>query len=104
MQACVTLNHAFHGQHHLNVARPFYQLSLMEGGLLLPAAYPVMFVVALFPTFFANIMKCRLALWTENYEMLEHNSDCIGSSRIAQAICKGQTARDCQSKLKGISH
>ena len=107
MQACVTLNHAFHGQHHLNVARPFYQLSLIKGGLPLPAAYPVMFVVALFPTFFTNIMKCRLALWTENYEMremLEHNTDCIGATRIAQAMRKGQTSKESRSKLEGVSH
>lgn len=51
MQACVTLNHVFHGQHHVNIKRPYYELNLIKGSLLLPASYPVMFIVALFPTF-----------------------------------------------------
>ena len=107
MQACVTLNHAFHGQHHLNASRPFYQLSLIQGGLTLPASYPVMFVVALFPRFFTNIMKSRLALWIENdemREMLKHSTDCIGARRIAQAMRKGQTSQESRSSLEGVSH
>lgn len=90
-QACVTLNHAYHGQHHLNLRRPYYQLALAKGGLPLPASYPVMFVVALFPPIFTYVMGCRLAAWINNYDMREalwHNSDCIGAVRIADAIKK----------------
>lgn len=89
MQACVTLNHAYHGQHHLHLRRPYYQLSLAKGGLPLPASYPVMFVVALVPPFFTYVMRCRLAAWINNFdarESLWHNSDCIGAVRIADAI------------------
>ena len=91
MQACVTLNHAYHGQHHLNIRRPYYQLDLAKGCLPLPASYPVMFVVALFPAFFTYVMQCRLATWTNNYDMREtlwHNTDCIGVVRIAEALRK----------------
>lgn len=91
MQACVTLNHAYHGQHHLNLRSPYYQLTLAKGGLPLPASYPVMFVVALFPPIFTYVMGCRLATWTNNYDMreaLSHNSDCIGAVWIADAIRK----------------
>jgi alkane 1-monooxygenase len=93
MQACITLNHAFHGQHHLSVVRPYYELSLAKDGLHMPASYPVMFVVALFPRLFTTLMKSRLTDWLESYdkrETLAHESDCIGSARIAQALLKGR--------------
>ena len=92
MQACVTLNHAYHSQHHLNMARPYYAQGFVKSGLLLPASYPVMFVVALVPSIFSSIMKTRLKLWidaNERRDSLEHDDDCIGASRIAQAM------RDC---------
>lgn len=92
MQACVTLNHAFHGQHHLVSSRPYYELGAIKGGLTLPASYPVMFVVAFFPTFFTRIMKCRLETWIKNFELGEvtkHNSDCIGAARLAKSIKVG---------------
>jgi alkane 1-monooxygenase len=79
MQACVTLNHVIHGQHHLNIKHPYYELNLTKGSLLLPASYPVMFIVALFPNLFTKVMKNRLASWVENYEkreMVIHNNDC----------------------------
>ena len=91
MQACVTLNHAFHGQHHLRVGKPFYEMSLIKGYLSLPASYPVMFVVALFPALFTRIMEQRLSQWVEkfkNNEDIAHEDDCIGASRIAQAMRK----------------
>ena len=86
MQACVTLNHAFHGQHHLTIARPYYALSLNKGGLSLPASYPVMFVVALFPTFFTRLMKDRLAIWTANAETGVDDSDCTGATKVVKAL------------------
>lgn len=91
MQACVTLNHAFHAQHHLHVARPYYDLSMVKGGLQLPASYPVMFMAALFPGFFTRLMKHKLAEWIENHEtgkMQEHRFDCIGAGKLAQALRK----------------
>jgi alkane 1-monooxygenase len=95
MQACVTLNHAFHGQHHLTLARPYYELGTAKGGLLLPASYPVMFVLALFPQFFSGIMQARLEAWLKDFEdreMQEHSSDCIGTTMIAQALSRGQAS------------
>lgn len=82
MQACVTLNHAFHGSHHLRIA-PFYEMNQTPGGLTLPASYPVMYIVALFPSYFTKIMKCRLDAWTEKHELgeiFEHTDDCIGAA------------------------
>jgi alkane 1-monooxygenase len=107
MQACITLNHAFHGQHHLSMARSYYELSLAKGGLHLPASYPVMFVIALFPGLFSILMKSRLADWMENYERREtlaHESDCIGGVRIAQALLKGRDAKVLNSGNGGLPH
>lgn len=107
MQACVTLNHAFHGQHHLSISRPYYELSLAKGGLQLPASYPVMFVIALFPNLFTTLMKSRLVDWLENYErreVLAHESDCIGGTKIAQALRKERNAKDQKSSLEGLPH
>lgn len=81
MQACVTLNHAYHGQHHLNLRKPYYQLTMTENALPLPASYPVMFVAAFFPAFFNRIMKRRLAMWTSDFsarQELWRSSNCIG--------------------------
>lgn len=92
MQACITLNHAFHGQHHLVISRPYYELGAVKGGLALPASYPVMFVVALVPPFFTRIMKCRLDTWIRDFEIretLEHQSDCIGTTMLAKALKAG---------------
>lgn len=96
MQACVTLNHAFHGQHHLSASRPYYKSGLTKGGLLLPASYPVMFVVALFPGLFSTMMKSRLVDWLENYEkreMLIHEADCIGGVKVVQAVLNRRTSK-----------
>lgn len=86
MQACVTLNHAFHGHHHLHIKRPYYELGQLKDGLPLPASYPVMFVVALIPSFFTRIMSCRLSLWMEHYELRhdwENSSNCIGAIKFS---------------------
>lgn len=83
MQACVTLNHAFHGSHHLRIA-PYYEMSQRTGALTLPASYPVMFIVMLFPRYFTEIMKCRLSAWIEKHEageIFEHTYDCIGAMK-----------------------
>ncbi|WP_198141070.1 fatty acid desaturase [Polaromonas sp. JS666] len=96
MQACVTLNHTFHGQHHLSRARPYYELGLTKDGLHLPASYPVMFVVALFPSLFSTVMKSRLVNWIENYEkreMLMHEADCIGGAKIFQTLLNGRDSK-----------
>lgn len=87
MQACVTLNNAYHGQHHLYVRKPYQQLSMTKGALVLPASYPVMFLAALYPPFFTRIMQCRLKLWLENKEEREalmHRTDCIGATLFAR--------------------
>ncbi len=87
MQACVTLNNAYHGQHHLYVRKPYYQLTMSRGALVLPASYPVMFLVALVPSFFTRIMQSRLTLWQENKEEREgmmHRVDCIGVAVLAR--------------------
>lgn len=92
MQACVTLNHAYHGQHHLNLRQPFYKLALQKGALTLPASYPVMFVLALFPPAFDRIMTARLSKWRAAvlaHEEMMHDSDCIGAARIARLLRKG---------------
>lgn len=92
MQACVTLNHAYHGQHHLNQRQPFYKLALPKGALTLPASYPVMFVLALLPPAFDRVMGARLSKWRTDYqaqEELMHDSDCIGAARIARLLRKG---------------
>lgn len=89
MQACVTLNHAYHGQHHLNLKKSYYQLGLAKDGLPLPASYPVMFIVALYPSLFTKVMRERLTAWTEDFgqrEELWHNTDCIGAARMARAL------------------
>lgn len=87
MQACVTLNHAYHADHHLRPGRPYYLLRQRSGGLPLPASYPVCFILALFPNFFTRIMHCRLGKWLEDEQArlsLQHNTDCIGVSRLAR--------------------
>lgn len=92
MQACVTLNHAYHGQHHLDQRQPFYKLTLPRGALTLPASYPVMFVLALVPPLFDRVMKARLKGWREAFqsqEELMHDGDCIGAARIARMLRKG---------------
>lgn len=92
MQACVTLNHAYHGQHHLNVRQPYYKLTLPPGALTLPASYPVMFVIALYPPAFTRVMSSRLARWRSDVQAREemmHDSDCIGAARLARMLKKG---------------
>lgn len=106
MQACVTLNHAYHGQHHLNLRRPYFQLALAKGGLLLPASYPVMFVVALFPPIFTHVMGCRLATWINNHDLRDamwHSSDCIGAVRLVEAIRKRPEPTGDQSPVAALN-
>lgn len=91
LQACVTLNHAYHGQHHLHLRQPFYKLALPTGALTLPASYPVMFVLALFPQAFQKVMAARLSQWRTSVlarEKMMHDPDCIGTSRIARLLRK----------------
>jgi alkane 1-monooxygenase len=82
LQACLTLNIAFHGQHHLKISRRYYELELVKGGLRLPAGYPIMFMIALFPSFFTKSMAKRLAIWTEQREkggMIKDKITCMGN-------------------------
>jgi alkane 1-monooxygenase len=71
MQACVTLNHAYHGQHHLAVRKPYFLLAPNSQALTLPASYPVMFVVALFPAAFDTTMRRYLDRWRSTYAARE---------------------------------
>lgn len=92
MQACVTLNHAYHGQHHLNLRAPYYKLSMPPGALKLPASYPVMFLLALVPPLFTKVMKERLRLWLEDTDERENMAgemSCIGAARVARMIRAG---------------
>lgn len=91
MQACVTLNHAYHGQHHLNLKQPYYKLAMQKGALTLPASYPVMFVLALVPPAFDKVMRERLNKWRESVqtnEALLHDGDCVGAARVARMLRK----------------
>jgi alkane 1-monooxygenase len=91
IQACVTLNHAFHGHHHLRPHRPYYQLCSTPHSLTLPSGYPTMFIIALFPRLFSKLMQHRLDAWRRQYEQREfemHGNDCIGMSRISSYFRK----------------
>ena len=93
MQACVTLNHAYHAQHHLNSTLAYYELTPLRNGLQLPASYPVMFLVALAPPLLRKSMHRALSEWRERYyrhEVEEHGSDCIGVSRVARLLRNSQ--------------
>lgn len=97
IQACVTLNHAFHGSHHLRIA-PYYEMRQTTGGLTLPASYPVMYIVALFPAYFTKIMECRLKAWTEKHEagkIFEHTDDCIGAAIRRRKSAAQIASRSC---------
>jgi alkane 1-monooxygenase len=63
MQACVTLNHAFHSHHHLKPGLRYYELQAVAGAPQLPASYPVMFIVMLVPALFRRIMTRQRAAW-----------------------------------------
>ena len=96
MQACVTLNHAYHGNHHLSLSRPYYKLTLKTGYLSLPGSYPVMFMVALVPPVFTAIMRSTLSQWIEAHQAHEatlHNEDCIGAVRMALRMGKSSLSR-----------
>lgn len=85
MQACVTLNHAYHGIHHLDPRRRYYQLAWRGDRLSLPGSYPVMFVVALFPPWFSRLMHNRLSAWLTDADQREaygHRKNCISLSKI----------------------
>ena len=83
MQACVTLNHAYHGRHHLAPSRRYYELSALPDGLRLPASYPVMLLVAFSPRWFDTLMMRHLNIWKrhDDRRALAHAADCIGLTR-----------------------
>jgi alkane 1-monooxygenase len=89
IQACITLNNSFHGQHHLYVRRPYYQLTMSKEALALPASYPVMFLMALFPPVLTRVMKAHLALWMNDEsarKSMMHRADCFGIGTLARGV------------------
>lgn len=92
IQACITLNNSFHGQHHLYVRKPYYQLTMSKEALALPASYPVMFLMALFPPVLTRVMKAQLALWMNNESArknMMHRSDCFGGGLLGRGMRSG---------------
>ena len=63
MQAWVTLNHAYHGHHHVHPSLPYFRLGGLTGSPRLPASYPVMLLMALIPPLFERTMRRRLNAW-----------------------------------------
>lgn len=95
MQACITLNHAYHGQHHLAPSRRFYELAPVQNGLQLPASYPVMFLLALYPRYFNQLMHARLEQWREHEgssHLEDHTHDCLGLRHL-RAHASGEADR-----------
>ena len=69
LQACVTLNVAYHGHHHKRPGLPYFQLSAFGRAPRLPASYPVMFLLALVPPVFNKIMIKRLQSWLADHDV-----------------------------------
>jgi alkane 1-monooxygenase len=63
MQAWVTLNHAYHGHHHVRPSLPYFRLGGFANSPRLPASYPVMLLMAMVPPLFKRTMRRRLNLW-----------------------------------------
>lgn len=63
MQAWVTLNHAYHGHHHVHPSLPYFRLGGYARSPRLPASYPVMFLVTMVPPVFERAMRRRLDAW-----------------------------------------
>jgi len=63
LQAWVTLNHAYHGHHHLRPSLPYFRLGGFANSPRLPASYPVMFLMAMIPPLFRRTMRRRLDAW-----------------------------------------
>lgn len=69
VQAWVTLNHAFHGHHHLQPSLAFHQLHALPRSPKLPASYPVMLTIALLPPVYKRLMEPRLLDWLSSRGM-----------------------------------
>jgi len=63
MQAWVTLNHAYHGHHHVRPTLPYFRLGGLADSPRLPASYPVMLLMAIIPPVFERTMRRRLDAW-----------------------------------------
>ena len=63
MQAWVTLNHAYHGHHHVHPSLPYFRLGGFANSPRLPASYPVMLLMAMIPPLFRRTMGRRLDAW-----------------------------------------
>ncbi|PNG46802.1 MULTISPECIES: hypothetical protein [unclassified Variovorax] len=63
MQAWVTLNHAYHGHHHVRPSLPYFRLGGFANSPRLPASYPVMLLTAMIPPLFKRTMRRRLDAW-----------------------------------------
>lgn len=81
LQACVTLNVAYHGHHHKRPGLPYYQLSALPRAPRLPASYPVMFLMALVPPVFNKIMTNRLQAW-----LVDHDIDSSSRARSCMRV------------------
>ena len=64
-QSWVTFNIALHDAHHAHPSRPYYLLESPEKTPLLPASYPVMFLLALIPGLLRPLMERRINEWQE---------------------------------------
>lgn len=62
-QSWITLNIAFHEDHHRRPNDFFFKLRCRPHGLSTPYTYPIMFVLALFPSGFKKLMLPHLDDW-----------------------------------------
>ncbi|WP_232081253.1 hypothetical protein [Variovorax sp. WDL1] len=59
----MTLNHAYHGHHHVRPSLPYFRLGGFANSPRLPASYPVMLLTAMIPPLFKRTMRRRLDAW-----------------------------------------
>lgn len=62
-QSWITLNIAFHTNHHNEPYQPYYYLKLNASGPILATSYPLMFIATLFPPLFKRVMTRSLNKW-----------------------------------------
>ena len=55
-----------HADHHAHASRPYWQLRALDDGPQLPASYPAMIVLALFPPLWFRVMDPRAQLGSRN--------------------------------------
>lgn len=52
-----------HAEHHIEAAKPFWQLEVREGAPVLPHGYKTMILLALVPPLFRAVVQPRLDVW-----------------------------------------